>query len=1373
MLVGLLFSQQAAAQEVGAVNGSFDVTAAGSSTYSLPIRSVPGASGLAPSLTLSYSSQNIGGPLGAGWGLVGVSTITRGVRTLRPHGRITGVNLDESDLLFLDGEELVPLARTGSGGAQRTEYRKRNDDHSRIIRIGNAFASAGFEVQTKGGLRLIFDGGGSSRIAVRGAVLLQAVSRIEDTSGNFMIFEYLQNGQGDYNLAAVKYTGHRDSNGVDREPFAAITFEYEAAPRSTTAYVAGQPITSDRRLKSVWSGLLGGSPATSQLARYIFDYQDTTTAGRFLLTTIHEFGTDGSEISPVRFAYTDASVSWTPAPAQLPVIAFAAQEALGLGYRAGNVTAGDASPDLLFGLEVEGKLESFAFANTAGAWVPEDKFKPPFAFATADGGDLGALAGDINGDGRTDLVQRTKRADGSRADSAFLAGDAGWEAAEGYKLPFDLSEVGKRSGSAVLARLSGAGRADLLFEIGDQRGVLVNTGTGWGAAPGPALPAPLAESMVLDVDCDGRDEVLARVAVNGASSWRGWRLTGGAWEPLGESYLPAGGAGLDTVLPAKLNADNCPDLLIAGVVRIALAGSPGGWSQLPAMTPDFSVLDTGGKSLQPVTGDFDGNGLTDVLIHRRDEMGAIVSSAHLAQAAGGWRADSAFVPPLLADLKQKYRAQPIVVDVNGDARSDILLPGDTRDSFGTVLIGGIDALIPAPNYAPKVVFARSDMQDRGIRFVDLNADGLLDVLYRRDATRDGRLEVASDAFLNTGAGWKSEPGLKPPLPFAGDGIAGSPVQFADVNGDSQVDLLYSYNRANGERQRKLWLNTRGADGRRVWTDASASPLAPPAGVVFATEAAGDSGLRIADVNGDGRADLIVGSIAAQRFGDNRQAQTCSPGENGQVCEWNRELFESSAYLNRGDSWELAPAYAPPVPLVAFGSRYEPGTTDLGVLVADVTGDGLADLVASFAHPWDKTRILKEVWKNTGSGWRLDLMTIPVRLDEPSGNARSLVQWSDLNGDGLVDIVHSERRGSTNSSATWLSTGRGFVAAPNYRIPLDAIADRDGDPAFRLVDVNGDGLADILAARMGSDNNPDRRLWLNTGNAFAAAPNDVVQAVPAFIDKDGRDRGVRFFDLNADGLLDVLQSYAAGPSNEISPANILLNAGSRADMLARISNGFGLTTAISYQPMGKPFRGQDGFPWRRVYEPGVGEVSYPLVRPVPSTYLVARVLVDDPSSDGVQFSYRYGELLFNAGEMRSLGFAWRESLNETSGVIQRSDFSQSPGLSGRPLRTASCLLAPTRPSDLDGGTSLCDGPAGPVWSKPLAETRFDWLERNTPVAVTPAEKSEVQRVLLSATRAREWELDGGLVAEERTALTYAEDPTNFFAGSSNAVVTTTT
>lgn len=1374
LLAGLLLTQQAAAQEVGAVNGSFDVTATGTSTYSLPIRSVPGSSGLAPSLSLSYNSQYIGGPLGAGWSVVGLSTITRGGRSLRPHGRITGVELDESDLLFLDGEELVPIAQAGSGATQRTEYRKRNDDQSRIIRTGNAFASARFEVQTKGGLRLIFDGDGNSRIAAGGTVLLQAVSSIEDTSGNFMAFEYFQNGYGDYNLAAVKYTGHRGSGGVDRQPYAAITFEYEAAPRSTTSYVAGQPVTSDRRLKAVWSGLLEGPSATSQLVKYTFDYKDTATAGRFLLTAIHEFGTDGSEISPVRFDYTEASVSWTPAPAQLPVIAFATQEAIGLGYRAGNLTAGDASPDLLFGLEVDGKLESFAFTNVAGAWVAEDKFKPPFAFATADGGDLGVLAGDINGDGRIDLIQRTKRADGGRADSALLASDAGWQPAEGYKLPFFLSEAGKRSGSAVLAKLSNAGRADLLYEIGDKRGVLVNTGTGWSAAAGPSLPAPLTGSIILDVDCDGRDEFLARVTANGASAWAGWRLADGVWEPLGEKYLPpAAAVGIEAVLPATLNSDNCPDLLLAGAVRLALAGSPEGWSQITGMTPDFSILDANGNSLEPVTGDFDGNGLTDILIHRRNEAGAVVSSAHLAQTGGGWRADRAFVPTLLADLKQRYRAPPIVADVNGDARSDILLPGDTRDSFGTVLLGGSDALVAAPNYAPKVVFARSDMQDRGIRFVDLNADGLLDVIYRRDATREGKLEVASGALLNTGTGWQSEPGLEPPLPFAGDSITGSPVQFTDVNGDGQVDLLYSYNRSNGEQQRKLWLNTRGPDGRRKWIDASGSPLAPPANVVFATEGVGDSGLRIADINGDGRADMIAGSIVGKQFGDNRSVQTCGGGESGQLCEWNRELFQSLAYLNSGDGWEFAPAYASPVPFVAFGSPNAPGTADLGVLVADVTGDGLADLVASFAHPWDTSKILKEVWKNTGSGWRLEGMTIPLRLDEPTDNARSLVQWSDLNGDGLVDIVLSERRGSTNGSETWLGTGRGFVPAPNFRIPLDAMADREGDPAFRLVDVNGDGLADIIAARMGSNNTPVRRLWLNTGNAFSAAPNEALQAIPAFIDKDGRDQGVRLFDLNADGLPDVLQSYAAGPSNEIAPASIMLNGGGRADMLARISNGFGLTTVISYQPMGKPFGGEDGFPWSRVYEPGAGEVSYPLVRPVPSTYLVARVLIDDPSSDAVQFSYRYGQLLFDAREMKSLGFAWRESLNETSGIIQRSDFSQTSELSGRPLRTASCWLALDRPNDLGGRASLCDAEAGLAWSKPISETRFEWIQRKAPVAVTPMEKSEVQRVLLAATRAREWELDGGLVAEERTTLTYSEDPVSFFAGSANATVTTTT
>jgi FG-GAP-like repeat len=141
--------------------------------------------------------------------------------------------------------------------------------------------------------------------------------------------------------------------------------------------------------------------------------------------------------------------------------------------------------------------------------------------------------------------------------------------------------------------------------------------------------------------------------------------------------------------------------------------------------------------------------------------------------------------------------------------------------------------------------------------------------------------------------------------------------------------------------------------------------------------------------------------------------------------------------------------------------------DLFVQLVDINGDGLPDIVARFGHPHDDSVEVEQVWLNTGNGWKLDSsIRVPYPLDAARREAKTVVQWADVNGDGIPDIVVSKRDGGTNSSSTFLGTGKGWEASPNpnWQIPLDAISDKDGDPGFRLVDTKGDGFLDILFAR---------------------------------------------------------------------------------------------------------------------------------------------------------------------------------------------------------------------------------------------------------------------------------------------------------------------
>jgi len=61
----------------GALSGNLSVSPSGAATYTVPIAIPPGIAGMAPNLSLVYSSQAGDGIAGQGWELAGLSMIHR------------------------------------------------------------------------------------------------------------------------------------------------------------------------------------------------------------------------------------------------------------------------------------------------------------------------------------------------------------------------------------------------------------------------------------------------------------------------------------------------------------------------------------------------------------------------------------------------------------------------------------------------------------------------------------------------------------------------------------------------------------------------------------------------------------------------------------------------------------------------------------------------------------------------------------------------------------------------------------------------------------------------------------------------------------------------------------------------------------------------------------------------------------------------------------------------------------------------------------------------------------------------------------------------------------------------------------------------
>ncbi|MGJ5181849.1 RHS repeat-associated core domain-containing protein [Bradyrhizobium oligotrophicum] len=1419
------------ARLVGTIGGSFDVSLSGTSTYTIPIRVAPGAAGTEPKLALTYDSQAPAGSLGAGWSVTGISTIARGPKTRFVDGVVEGVDLSDNDALYLDGQRLIPIKKTGSGPGRRIEFRKEIDDQSQIIQLGTDISSSRFVVRTKGGLTILFDGdtpsfatGGTNNSRVMfpgGPTFLLAASRIIDTAGNFIQFEYNQ-GDGDYDVARVYYTAHGSLSEtgdltVDRNPFAVVTFEYEAAPRLIESYVAGFVYKRKTRLKSIAS-LATSNPGLpvanwSQASRYLLEYEDRpTTSNRFVLTSVTQFGADGSTIEPTRFTYSGPAIGWKEPSFALPVgTAFATRYQLAGAYKFTRFTdSALRTPDLLFSAQIGGRHEAFAYQNNAGTWADAPAgFKPPFPFTNSDGADLGALLLDVNGDAKPDLLQSHKPKDASSDRSAYLADTNGWTKADGYVLPFDLSREGKRIAKILTARLSGAAGPDVLFESGGQSGFLRNAGTGWQSVNDLKPPLPLdAYSRLIDVDCDGKLEFVGVDASAGAPRWRVFRFSSTKWneeldEKFGPQQIPA------STDPQAIQDINFPGTTCAGLIaataqnggfRIALQPNAGGWD-VSSRTPIFDLVDQNGRPAKPVITDVNGDGRLDVIAHQIDPQSTPIKLAY-AQTAAGWAPlQNSFEPPPLGSLDPN--ALPFfayIGDLDGDSRPDIVLPGGSGASLGRVWKGTTSGFEEIPDYGPKVPFSRRDKQDRGIRILDLNADGLPDIVFNRETADSSSDPFAKGAFINTGKGWLSAPGFIPPLPFASDHILGNPVQFVDVDGDGFVDMLYSYRKAGGELVRAYFRNepckldttedpsicgevsARDVRFNRKWVKQEGSAFTPPDGLPFAEENIGDLGVRFVDLDGDGRVDLIAGMIPPAPS-PIPPIENCRDENGIQICELNRSIFRVSAFLNTGSGWARAPQYDPPLPFVGQFANLGSRTRELSVELIDVDGDRLPDIVAGSKHPYSQTKDIFEVWRNTGAGWRIDgSISLPnhtngtrLFLDEGSRDSRASIQWADVNGDGLADIVFTRLRGATNESETFLSTGRGFVLNGDWKIPTDALLDRDGDSGLRLIDMNGDGLLDVLYSRQISGSK-QTGLFVNNGSGWVGVDSAIVQVLPAFVDQDGNDLGIRALDVDGNGILDVVESYVTADSPGATRNKVLLNTGRRTDVLASIDAGYGLKTTLFYQSMLEA--NPDGIgenvttvvPWNSVYVPGTPQ-PYPIITPVPATYVVRRAVVAESSDRTIGFSYRYGDFRMHALAMRSLGFGWRESFNEdpNSRIVTRVELLQDIKQRNNPVREAACHIpvdfdeATTTPSNrtrpFDSSRSnLCpavlDAAFGSV--RKLSETANVWAVREGEVGgVDGLPRHTIRQLHLAKTSSVTFELDGGVLTSQTDTFRFDE------------------
>lgn len=394
---------------------------------------------------------------------------------------------------------------------------------------------------------------------------------------------------------------------------------------------------------------------------------------------------------------------------------------------------------------------------------------------------------------------------------------------------------------------------------------------------------------------------------------------------------------------------------------------------------------------------------------------------------------------------------------------------------------------------------------------------------------------------------------------------------------------------------------------------------------------GDLGVRIADVNSDGYPDMIrsfyeVNALSNPPFQRKTEQVFINNKSNG----WT---LDSRAVAGQCSDTFCAPFIAKITENAIINNQITPITNyiDAGARMVDANGDGREDVIQAMKEVGVLNGQVQErpphlgAFLNNGNGWGSDQGNWRLNGDEllnfffvfvnQNGNSIQFgvrrqflgTVFSDVNNDGLVDFITSNRRtSSTNifnviepSRKTYLNNGSGWTENGNW-VPPSSNADfSDG---ATLVDLNGDFLPDIFYRKSGSP-----RIFMNVGNGWqddASSPwlntfglGDLTDGSTQFADINGdgledmiiakgsfgngsrilintgsgwfqddnlvisgpnfQNVGTRLLDANADTMLDYM-------INDGSTKTLHLNGGDPADLLSQIVNGNGGKTQLQYK-----------------------------------------------------------------------------------------------------------------------------------------------------------------------------------------------------------------
>lgn len=494
-------------------------------------------------------------------------------------------------------------------------------------------------------------------------------------------------------------------------------------------------------------------------------------------------------------------------------------------------------------------------------------------------------------------------------------------------------------------------------------------------------------------------------------------------------------------------------------------------------------LDTGARPA-----DVDGDGFPDLVVSNNAQRavflhnGSRTTPGWSTTPAPGWVPPREFMTLLYFSEGRGARDQgSYLLDVNGDGFPDFVSSVNDVEhgySYREVALncaaspapagcttntgwGTANAVYSLPADLPYFVVYRTPrdgvLPDQGVRFADVNGDGLADIVYA-EFDRPSLRRV----YINNGInGWSYSDewsGALRSLPqhiaferqhmdFVGDGQAVGTRLF-DINADGLADFVYAQKDVNTFGQ-AVYLNNGHGWAASSWSFPvpfiARSQPSPWAGHL-------DNGVQVADMNGDGFPDVVVGQ---EMWLNNRTNGFDYQGAVGPT---------ATAVGVTEEPWVPSgpPPYPPPP---SYPQTY---IVDAGTRLFDLDGNGIADVIRGDGAT-------RAAWLADSS--RVDLLST---YTNPLGGT-STITYGAVNG--------ADRAGSDGQMP--------FTRTVAVRMEEDA---RLGDPVMTTDYTYSDGYFEPL--RIGSDGSRSGREFRGFGSVHVTR-GDWTSRLREFYLDEGR------------------------------------------------------------------------------------------------------------------------------------------------------------------------------------------------------------------------------------------------------------------------------